>query len=355
MKIIQKLVVYFLLVATFAYVTSCASDDAPTIMDYSTGVIVVNQGGFGSSNGTITWYHPTTGDLVEDVYHQANGQFAGDVLQSITYTQGQAFLVLNGSNAIKITREEDYSYQGTLTYPLLDKPRSLAIHGATGYVSVWGPYDEQYNLTDSRILKIDMTTLATIGNLPVPAGVDKLLTIGDRIFGAIPNFGADNRLVVIDGATGEIAETLTLADGPTGMVSDAQGKLWVLCNGTWNASTGKLFRLHPVSLEVEKEFDIVGRPGSQLTITGDGTTLVYRVGASIFTQDTEAETLGTSVFTVSGSPTITAIGVDPSTGHVLVGDAKDYSSRGEIFIYQIDGTPKGSFLAGIVPTEIHFR
>jgi hypothetical protein len=334
-------------------ITACDPDPIQSPYDYTEGLWVANQGAFGSGNATVTWYHPAINASVEDMFSLANGAFAGDVLQSVTRYQGKAYLVLNGSNKLVEVDPTTFRESRVLTHVQLDKPNHLAVAEGFGYLSVWGPYDEYYSLTDSYVLQLDMATLEIVKKIETAPGVDKMLAIGSRVFAAVNNFGSGNQVVVINAADGEIEDTLELSDGPAAMVADAQNKLWVLCNGAWGATSGKLFRIHPVSLEIEQEIEISGKPGGQMAISPSGDVLVIRIGARVFVVPTDAQTLGDELFTVPGSPTITALGMD-AQGKIYVADAKDYSSVGEVLIFNQEGTPVGSLSTGIVPTQILF-
>lgn len=41
------------------------------------------------------------------------------------------------------------------------------------------------------------------------------------------------RLPVINPSTDEVVTNITVGANPTGIVTDADGKIWVLCNGTF--------------------------------------------------------------------------------------------------------------------------
>ena len=58
-------------------------------------MLVGNEGGFGSSNATISRYNPVTKNLQDGVFLSANGIGLGDVLQSVHYNEGQVYAVMN--------------------------------------------------------------------------------------------------------------------------------------------------------------------------------------------------------------------------------------------------------------------
>ena len=232
-------------VCAVIFLQGCDSDDDQNGGAYQSGVFVANEGGFGSGNATVTFYDPTSKIVAQNIFKNAGGLFAGDVLQSITLDGDNAYLVLNGSNAIEVVNNNTFKTVKTFTAPALDKPRYVEVIDDEAYISVWGPYDENYSLIDSYILVVDAKTYAVIDTIDTDEGVENMLYDGDHLFASNYNFGSSNSLAVIDPTDHSLVDQLTLAEGPAGMTLDVNNKLWVITTGTYEGHDGKLFRINP--------------------------------------------------------------------------------------------------------------
>ena len=49
-----------------------------------------------------------------------------------------------------------------------------------------------------------------------------------------------------------------------------------------------------------------------------------------------------------------ALGIDPATGQIFVGDPKGSIQKGSVFIYQQDGTLKRTLTVGLGPGHFYF-
>ena len=90
-------------------------------------MLIGNEGGFGSSNATISRYNPVTKNLQDGVFLSANGIGLGDVLQSVHYNEGQVFAVMNNSAQIVIMDSESFTQQGLISLPDGASPRQLLL------------------------------------------------------------------------------------------------------------------------------------------------------------------------------------------------------------------------------------
>ncbi|MBL6916865.1 MAG: hypothetical protein ISR37_04560, partial [Balneolaceae bacterium] len=90
-------------------------------------MLVGNEGGFGSSNATISRYNPVTKNLQDGVFLSANGIGLGDVLQSVHYNEGQVYAVMNNSAQIVMMDSESFTQQGLISLPDGASPRQLLL------------------------------------------------------------------------------------------------------------------------------------------------------------------------------------------------------------------------------------
>jgi DNA-binding beta-propeller fold protein YncE len=353
----MKTNVTFLMLAFAAviFLSGCESDNDPAKQDYKTGVLILNEGGFGAGNGTIDHYDPSSGAVHQNIFQNTQG-FAGDVVQSLTISNEQAYLVLNGDNKIEITDNTMFTGENTFTAPALDKPRYVEVIDGKAYISVWGKYDDFYSLIDSYVLVMNTQTLQVVDTIDTDEGVENLLYNGEYLFASNYNFGGSSTLAIIDPSDNTLVDQIELAAGPAGMVLDKNGKLWVITSGTYQGNNGKLFRINTTTLEVEDEIELGVNPATDLSITPDKSNLVYSAGSNIYKMSITADAAPAEEWIEAADVVaLYALGIDPETGEVYVGDALNYATAGKVYVYKADGTFKTSFTTGISPTQFVFR
>ncbi len=339
----------------FVFILGCESDDdnKPT---FRNGVFVLNEGGFGSANATLTFYDPESSGDPQTILKDKSGAFWGDVLQSMTFDNDKAYLVLNGSNKIEIANASTLEWESSLSFPDLDKPRYLSVIDNKAYISVWGPYDEFYSLIDSYILVVDLNTKTVVDKIDTDEGVERLLYTSDRLFASNYNFGASSTLAVVDPGTNDLIDQLELTAGPNGLVVDKNGKLWVICTGTYAGNDGMLYRINPSTLKIEDSFELGANPGGDLAISSDKNTLIYNVGSSIYKMSvTDDAAPNETWFDAGDVTTLYGLNTDPSTGDIYITDALNFATAGKVYVYSKEGDFKNSFDAGISPTEVVFH
>ena len=84
---------YLLLPAVMLCIVSCMKQDADSSAeDFDFGpdaaLFIVNEGGFGNGNSSLSVYEPESGVVHNNIFRRANGVPLGDVAQSMTGQQG---------------------------------------------------------------------------------------------------------------------------------------------------------------------------------------------------------------------------------------------------------------------------
>lgn len=334
---------------------SCEDDPKP-VRKYEDGGFVVNEGQFLAGNGSVTFYDPATEEAVQNIFLNDAGDFAGDVVQSMTFHDDVAIIVVNGDSKIEIADGLTFKSIKTISDELIDKPRYVEVINDKAYISVWGPYDEFYSLVDSYVLVYDLTTGNIVTTIDTDEGTENLLYTSNRLFASNYNYGSSNTVAAIDPTTNTLIDHIEVDYGPAGMVTDANGKLWVVCQGAYLAENGTLYRINPATLEIEEEIVITGIPGLDLATTVDKQNILYTVGNSVFslpiasTEEAEEE-----LFEADDVTNLYALNVDPATGDIWIGDAPSFTAPGKVYVYTSSGTERSSFDAGIGPTQIVFK
>lgn len=335
----------------------CSDDDEQRVRQpFDAGVLVANEGGFQKVNASVTFYNIEKDSATQNIFRNAAGEFAGDVLQSVTLSGEHAYLVLNGSNAVEMVNAGTFEREVTLTDKLIEMPQYMSVINGKAYISVWGPYDANYDLVGSYIVIADAETLTISDTINTEKGIGNLLYNGKYLFAANYYFGSGTSLSVIDPSKKEIVKNITVAGGPSGMVLDANKKLWLVSRGGWGSVDSYVYRINPNTFAIEFEHHINAQAGFDLAVSPDGRQVYYSVGSDIYRIAQDATTAPeTSFFTAEDVQDLGALGVNPANGDIYVGDARAFLTDGEVYVYTATGALKTSFGAGVGPGQFIFR
>jgi hypothetical protein len=140
--------------------------------------------------------------------------------------------------------------------------------------------------------------------------------------------------------------------------------LWVMAGNVTKGRSATLIRIDPSTGNILKAYTFANgvdpiKPAFNKTrdtlyyiqVKYDGTTNgngIYRMSI-----------LDNELPTVSLIPTLPyqyyyALGIEPGTGYLYVGDPKGFTQKGTVGIYQQDGTLLKTFTTGLGPGQIYF-
>lgn len=352
MKTIFKFMYVTLTMISLFFLQNCEKASDPVKGAYQSGVLIVNEGAFGSANGDITYYNPSTDIVEQNVFKKLNGSFAGDVLQSVSVDGDEGYLVLNGSNKIEVVDINTMKRKNTFANNQLKNPRYLKVVNGKAYITVWGSFDANFSLVDSYVLVVDTKTLAVVATIDTAEGVENIMYNGRYLFISKNGFSGSNELSVIDPSTNKLISQTTMLGEPQGMVVDANGKLWTIATG----ANSKVIRINPTTFVSEQIIEIGANAGGDLALSADKRNLIYSLGNRIYKMDISASSKPTSpLFMAADVVNLSTLDVDPKTDIVYVGDALNFSSAGNVYLYNADGSFRKKVAAGIVPTYFIFR
>src|SRR5690606_5971654 len=96
----------FLTFATFLFI-SCSNDDDPQndpipATAYEKGILVTNEGPFGNGSGTVSFISEDFTSVFHDIYNNVNGEDLGNVVQSMGFSDENAYIVVGNSNKVVV-------------------------------------------------------------------------------------------------------------------------------------------------------------------------------------------------------------------------------------------------------------
>ncbi len=345
---------YLLLIIAFPFLQSCdRDDDSAPAGEFATGVIISDEGNFRRSNASVTYFNPSTENIRYRIFESTNNRPLGDVLQDIYFDEGTGYLVLNGSNKVEVVNANTFESTGVIEENLIN-PRYMTSTNGKGYITNWGPFDENYNLNESFVAVVDLATNTVTKKIATGAGTDQIGVFHNKIFAA-NNYG--NSISVINTTDDEVIQTIDVASSPGQMVEDAEGNIWVICAGSYQQGDGFLYVIDATTEEKIKEIALGMNASTNLALNKEKNKIYYTSGKSVYAIDIAATTAPTTaLFTNSelvGS--VSAIGINPQDGNIYIGDARGFQGSGRVYIYSATGELQTNFSSGIGPNQFWFK
>ena len=332
--------------------TACNKDDDTQPADtFGPGIFIVNEGPFQNGTGSISFWDRQSDVVLQSIYFGLNGEDLGNIAQSMTIANGQAFIVVNNAGKVVAADAATFMKNGEITG--LSLPRYMvALEGtSTAFVSQWGATG-----TDGSVAVVNTDNYTVTSTIPTGSGAETMLLVGDELWVANSGgFGRDSTISIIDVNSHAIKETIVVGDNPNSLVQDSDGNIWVICAGYAHnfdpndplSTPGKLVRIS--NKTISKTFELPNDAG-RLIINSQGNRLFYldsRYGGRVFDFFTNQPQLNTTPF-LDG--TWYSLGYDPVENTVLAGNAGDFSSPGSMTVVDATGNMVREVMTGIIPT-----
>ncbi len=350
----------WLLMASCAFVACSESEDenpdGPTIcpVDPPKGVYVVNAGNFNASNASLSFYIPNERKSFNQIFAKANDYKLGDTAQSMTIHDNTGWVVVNNSHIIYAIDLTTFKEKGRLTG--ITSPRYICfLSDEKAYVS--SMYSDQITIFNPKTYTI--TGSVTVPKNTAIAGhtgsTEEMVVIGKYLY--VVCWSYEKTLVKIDTTTDQVVATLEVGLQPSSLVKDRNGKLWTLCDGSYEGSPAgyeapTLCRIDPEKMAVEARYPFTkGDYVTKVRINGTGDHLYWLCNSALYRMAISSETLPASAFISSSQNFFYALTINPDNEELYLADAIDYQQEGIIYRYSAAGELLDSFYAGVIPTE----
>lgn len=317
---------------------------------YDNGVFILNEGGAGSANASIS-YLDNSGNLSNNIFSNENpGMSLGAVAQGMGFEGNEAYIIANVSSEINVVDRVSFSHIANITNGI-NNPRYIEFDNGLAYVTNWG---DAGVTTDDYIAVIDLQTYTVIDNIPVAEGPEEIVKKGNVLFvGHQGGYGHGNTVSVID-LTNYSVTAITVADVPNSLEVD-DDYLYVLCGGkpAWTGAEtlGKLYRIDLTDYTLVEEFDFSNGEHPDFLEIENGVAY-YVENNNIF----EFDFVGTSLPT---TPLVSTTNVQIAYGFSFIDDifyltdAVDYISSGKVFTYDLTGSYQNDYTVGPLPNGVY--
>ena len=329
---------------------SCGDDKEPVVQlgKYESGVFVINQGKFGDGTGTISYFDRDS--IVQgSIYQSENaGLVLGNIAQSMHVANDKAYIAINNAAKIEVVDAEDFTKVATIEGLSQVRYMVSSEDGSTLYASSWGA-----DGVSGVLYEIDTASDEIISMTALGGGLENMVVDGTEVYIAKSGgFGTDSVLIQYDISRSVVEKEYAVGDNPVGVVKDDEEDIWVLCSGAFdfvdpnNNTPGGLYKLDGDKAELQIEL-----------LNGASNLVINKTDNKVYHLDSEGikvidlTTLESSLF-ATGS--YYALGFDEKENLLYAADAKDFSSNGEVVIYNRSGVVQKRLEAGIIPGGFYF-
>lgn len=316
---------------------------------------VVCEGSLGNGNSGLAVYMSDLDTVIDDVFKSVNGTTPGDVLQSMTAIGDKYFLCVNNSNKIIVVNKDDLKIVGSID---VHQPRFvLPISSSKAYVS---------SLFDNKIYIINPQTLQLTGSINLPArNAEGMLLWNNQAIVCCWDTTVKN-LFIVEPSTDSITGSYSLNNNvaPQESALDKDGKLWVLSGNVAQGKDAALIKLNPNNGQVEQEYHFPTKAEVVRLVMNEAKDSVYFIEVDynggvqnngIYRMSIHANTLPNLAFIQAQQfQYFWALGIEPGTGNIFVGDPKGFIQKGTVMIYDRDGALQKQFATPVGPGHFYF-
>ncbi len=331
---------------------ACKKDEPTPKGEFSTGVLVVNEGNFGNSDGSLSFYNTTTRVVQQNIFGLKNkGLALGDVVQSVRVESNLAFIVVNNSNKMVVTDANTMVSQYTITG--LSLPRYFTTLNGKGYLTEW------INFSDTgRVAVINLESKKVETTIATDFGAEDIIATNGKLY-VSNNFS--NTISVIDPLQNTVVHQFIVGSAPGAFALDKDNRIWVICGGGYDAqfnplNDGALYRINSSGDGSDKSIPLSRNLVPKLAINKTRDKFYFFDSKNIYRVNiTDTSFPGTGFIAEPTAVDFYGIGVDPLTDILYVGDSKAFVSSGIVYRYNSDGTAIDNFTAGRGPNGFVFR
>lgn len=318
--------------------TSCSdSDDSTAIIkdDFENGYFVSNEGNFGTPNASVTFIDNDLTQETNTIYQDVNGTpTLGDVLQSITFDDDYAYLILNNSNKIEVVDRYTFKSIATITEKL-ELPRYSVVENGKLYVT---------NSKAKSVEVFDAKGFSHITTIAINRAIDEI----KKDNGFIYVMNTSNSIIVINANTNTIEKTIEVGNGLNSI----------------EIEDGILYALHKTGITkvTTSDNEIIGEiPFEEglknVTKLEVANNFIYFIsGSKIFKFNKDVTVfLNTELVDtkVSDGPYSIGYGFSVVGNKFFYSDVKGFTENSELKVYDLDGKYLKSFTVGMGANAVY--
>lgn len=330
------------------------------------GFYVLNEGNLGANKATLDYFDYSTSSYYRNIYAESNPNEIlelGDAGNDMAIYQGKLFIVVNGSHKVEVLSAANAVKIGQID---VASPRYVAFSGNYVYVSsyVGGEGDK------GSVQRFDINTLQPAGSCGVGYCPEEMVIADGKLYVANSYLYSqgifDDTISIINLDSFSAAGTIKVTPNLHHLRLDDYGRMWATSRGNYADVPSQLICLE----KKDGEYAVADQTGlgcTNLALSSDrliffGTeydaswNAVYNFDYfNLSTQSfTNADTSFITDGTASTLQTPYALAIQPSNGDIIITDAKNYVTSGELRCYSAQGKLKWKATTGDIPGHIVF-
>ena len=318
-------------------------------------VYVVCEGNFGSGDAALYRYNTATDSAYGDLYKNTNHQSLGDVFQSMTRIGTRFFLCINNSDKVVVLDTGSLLVTGTISIP---KPRYvLPVSNNKIYIST---------LFSNKVYVADPLSLQVTGIMTMPGeNPEGMLLYNNDVYICTWDT-AGSKVFKTDANSDQVTGSVSIpGNAPQEILKDREQMLWILSGNQPRGKPALWTRIDPSTGDVLRSYSFpAGADPIKPVFNATKDTLYfieadYNGGTAnngIYRMGIHAQAVPTDAFVAAKQyQYFWALGVDPATGYIYIGDPKGFTQKGSVYVYRTDGVQIHTFNVGVGPGHFWFE
>jgi hypothetical protein len=342
----QKTIFVYFLGVLFLF-AGCRKDPVEPNL-FEQGILIVNEGLFQTGNGTLSWIDRQSELVSHEVFSAANdGLLLGNIAQSAAYDQEHFYIAVNNAARVVVADRKNMKFKYEI--PGIQQPRFVqATTGNKLYVSAWGNgFSGAFHIFNSTTGQ----SIHTINGLKGPE--EFFVTETEILVPASGGFGNHNVIYRIDPVNGNLKGSLVVADRPVKIVG-VGGVPYLICSGKFdftdpnNNTPGALYRIDQDQVVYLTELPNGAR---NLVYMEQNASLYFINGVQLGQYQIGNGSIIYHELSIS-TPNGLYSAFWNGKMHLILSDAKDYVSTGEVHVLDLIGNTIKKYPSGIIPGYI---
>lgn len=326
------------------------SDPEQPLGAYEQGILIMNEGNFGTNDGEVYHLNPSTETLTPTIFEAENFRPFAGLLEDMVPANDNLYLVAN-TGKVEIVDAGTFKSIGAISGGF-DQPRSLAVVGSKLFISDYGPYDASYATPDSYVAVVDGLNGGVVSKkIEVSNKPEDLFAYGKYVFVAGSEEG---KVEIIDAEKEEVIKTLEV-DGHPAQFFEDNGTLWIYSTGS-DEVYFQSFHLDNLTKATTNALPVANATGRiafgndhvfyLITSTGwpdyeDGVSRVSVLGPEL------------DIDWITGSG-FYGIGYDQVRNELYLSNSNGFQGNGSVTVYDEEGTEIRNFEVGRGPSGFLF-
>ncbi len=335
-------------------------DTSGVVTAVSPDVLIVNQGNeYSAIEGDFTTVAYSGYATKTGCFASVNGRSLGLTPNRACIHGDKIYTAVTSSNTIEVCSKNDFQSVTQIALAgneTITQPRDVV--GQDGYVYV--------SLYSGHVCKIDTTDFSIVGTVAVGYYPEDMAIAGGKLYVPNSGYGYGTTVSEIDLASFTKTRDITVSVNPVKMETDAQGNVYLLCSGEYQAPSYNQVGAAVWRLDLDGGTDHVKVADATLMDIPEGTNTLYVVNSPYGSSDvtyasvdlTQADYTPVSLPLSADSPA--AIAADPANGNIVLtsytleGGYASYTTPGYANLYDAEGTLLYTVETGIGPCAVYF-